>query len=553
MSHMSQILVAWPVNSPVPHGANRAKDPGTIARVMPTSPVDAGSDGPSTASQDPSLASPPHPTCGEAAQLAPAIIDKQAAVVDPSPTPVLKASTVVTGNTAVTHPKMLFSEFYKSTKLPLPRLRQPQQQPHSPSVSDPRQYDPDLVSKDRNKQKEAVKRFLASNIRNDWVFKWPLTPETNGPGSTATEENSDAPDETLRSNEPAPEATDAREDASEKENAQNGDSYGEDDDASTYSIISEDQDNFAPRLEWLSDWSDDDDEVDEPVSPSAYRFESPDAIASTVKASQLARSAKHRRAVRAEMEWNTGLACFNARRDAWTGARTARIRPKATTTSTVSSPTTGRRLSFWKLSTSATPASPIDPAHNPTAPSPTATRTSGDTTAISSSDKCFNESRIKEESSRYPIQTILPTPPPLLPPTNPMRASITAATYSAIYDKIVLEALMPACPVNLRDVLCSCVVGWKRDGEWPPKAMEVNPVVAVRSKKKKKDINTTTSRRLSFNLLGRRLSAGGDVGSASKQPQSPKDDGVNANGVKRSLSKVLRLGQDKPNTNGIAA
>ncbi|KAI0154453.1 hypothetical protein GGR57DRAFT_115369 [Xylariaceae sp. FL1272] len=530
---------------------------------MAPSPVDAGSAGSSTASEDPSFASPPHPTYGEAAQLALAITDQQAAVVDPSPAPVLTpeahdtgavltASTGVNGNSAVTHPKMLFSEFYKSTRLPLSRLRQPQQQPHSPSVSDTREYDPDLVSKDRNKQKEAVKRFLASNIRSDWVFKWPLTPETNGRGNTAPEQNSDAPDETSPSNEPSPEAINTKIDPSEKHNAQNEETCGEDDDASTYSTVSEDQDHFAPRLEWLSDWSDDDDELDEPVSPSAYRFESPDAIGSTVKASQLARSAKHRRAVRAEMEWNTGLACFNARRDAWTGARTARIRPKPTT-STVSSPTTGRRVSFWRLSTSATPSSPTDPAHNPTPLSPTATRTSGDTTAISSSDNDSKDSRSKEDSSKYPVQTMLPIPPPLLPPTNPMRASITAATYAAIYDKIVLEALMPACPVNLRDVLCSCVVGWKRDGEWPPKAVEINPVVAVRSKKKKKDTNITSSRRLSFNFLGRRLSAGGDVSSASKQPHSPKDDDANAtNGVKRSLSKVLRLGHDKPSTSGVA-
>jgi hypothetical protein len=125
-----------------------------------------------------------------------------------------------------------------------------------------------------------------------------------------------------------------------------------------------------------------------------------------------------------------------------------------------------------------------------------------------------------------------------------MRASINPASYCAIYDKIIVHALTPACPVNLGDVLRACVVGWKRDGEWPPRQVEAPPVVAVRQKKRKDSGGENilnVGRRLSFNFLGRRLSAGGDLSAASPK----QDDASTAKGVKRSLARVLGLGQEK--------
>ncbi|KAI8624565.1 hypothetical protein F5Y19DRAFT_308150 [Xylariaceae sp. FL1651] len=509
--------------------------------LVPSEPVDGAI--PATASHTPS----PHPTYEEA-QLGQAITGEQAAVPHSNPkvhdtSAVSTASTTLPGGLSASTSNMLFSGLYKSTKSPLSRLRQ-NSQPVPGPVS--REYDPDLVSKDKNKQKEAVRRFLAARIRNDWVFKWPPVSDTKDLEEKAPEDP--VTQKTLPTQEFASDQVD-KVDVS----ACNGNDegyHGEDDVASIYSTVSEDPAHFCPRAEWLSGWSDDED--DEPASPSAYRFENPETIGSAIKATEITRSAKRRRAVRAEMEWNSGLACFNARRDAWTGAKVARVRPKATASSTTS-PTT-RRLSFWRLSGSTSPSSPTESIMGTTPLSPSATRTSGDTSAVTSVDSESKESKVKEDSSRYPVQTLLPVPPPLLPAANPMRASITPASYSAIYDKIVLHALTPACPVNLGDVLRACVVGWKRDGEWPPRPMEAPPVVAVR-KKKRKDSNgdnrSSVGRRLSFNFLGRRLSASGDPSAVSASPSSPKEDDANtAKGVKRSLQRVFGIGQDR--TNGIA-
>ncbi|KAI0555677.1 hypothetical protein F4679DRAFT_577802 [Xylaria curta] len=495
---------------------------------------------PATASHSPS----PHPTY----EVGQAITGRQAAAAhcqpqacDTSAVSTPQAATISGGPSTTTH-KMLFSDFYKSTKLPLSRLRQHSQQPVS------RDYDPDLVSKDKAKQKEAVRRFLAERIRNDWVFNWP--PASNG--EDTEKPVSEHPVEKVEPSLQTQQSTIGKvEETDEPALALDDDGYHCDDDdnddcdvASIYSVISEDLAHFFPRVEWLSDLSDD--ESNEPASPLAYRFETPDAVGSTVKATELARSAKRRREARAEMEWNSGLACFSARRDAWTGAKVVRVRPKPIE-STPTSPT-AKRLSFWRLSNSSSPSSPTDsPAESTvSAPlSPSGTRTSGDTTAISSVDTEPKELKTKEDSSQYPVQTLLPVPPPLLPAANPMRASITPATYAAIYDKIIVHALTPACPVNLADVLRACVVGWKRDGEWPPRPIEVPPVVAVR-KKKRKDSNTekrsSIGRRLSFNFLGRRLSAGSDPNAVSTSPT--KDDAGAAKGMKRSLQRVLGLAQD---------
>ncbi|KAI3320594.1 hypothetical protein HD806DRAFT_225264 [Xylariaceae sp. AK1471] len=523
---------------PVLHQANQAP----LAMMVPTVPPGSviGAPNPATASQN----SSPHPTYEEA-QLDQAIITGGQAAADCPPqtydtSAVLTPPATLPGGPAVTTPKMLFSGLYKSTKLPLSRLRQ-----HSQPVTVEREYDPDLVSKDKAKQKEAVRRFLAARIRNDWVFNWPVLSKAEHEEDSASEDPV-IHTETLPVQQPAV-SEDEKTDGSALSVDDDDEGYHCDDDGeSIYSTVSEDPIHFCPRAEWLSDLSGD--ENDEPCSPSAYRFDSPDAVGSTVQATELTRNAKRRRAVRAEMGWNSGLACFNARRDAWTSAKVARVRPKPAA-STTTSPTT-RRLSFWRLSSSTSPSSPTD---SPTELSPSATRNSGDTTAVSSLDSESKELKVKEDSSQYPVQTLLPVPPPLLPAENPMRASITPASYAAIYDKIVVHALTPACPVNLGDVLRACVVGWKRDGEWPPRVVEAAPVVAVR-KKKRKDSNgdkrLSMGRRLSFNLLGRRLSAGGDPSTVSASPAiSKQDDATTTKGVKRSLQRVLGLGQDK--TSGI--
>ncbi|KAI1139802.1 hypothetical protein F5Y05DRAFT_380126 [Hypoxylon sp. FL0543] len=423
---------------------------------------------------------------------------------------------------------MLFSDLYKSTKAPLSRLRRHSQIAAAPAVPD---YDPDLVSRDKSKQKDAIKRVLADKVRTDWNFKWPsapteTSPEGNGAAATATTQQDD---------DLAVEETDSEDDA-----------------ASTYSTVSEDLAHFRPRSEWLSDMPDDDDD-DFQVSPSAYRFDSPDAVGDSVKAAALAKSAKRRRQVREEMEWNEGLACFNARRDAWTGAKAARVRPKPAPP-TPMSPTSGKRLSWWHLSSSPPTSSPTESIGATTPLSPAATRTSGDTTVVGSSDAEYKESKMKEDSSTYPVETLIPIPEPILPAASPMRASITPATYPTIYDKIILQSATPSCPVNLGDIVRACVTGWKRDGEWPPRAAEPPPVVAVRRRKKEssQDSKTTASKRMSFSFLGRRQSVGGDPSNMAEGTSHPeRQDASQTSGkaFRKSMQRFLGLGHERTASN----
>ncbi|KAI1495855.1 hypothetical protein F5X99DRAFT_402273 [Biscogniauxia marginata] len=496
-------------------------------------------------------AASPHPTLSRApddrtitgSPAAAAAAHDSATVAAPASAPVvapLASPTEPTRRHSVSSPKMLFSDLYRSTKMPLSRLRL-----HSHSVPACPEHDADLVSRDKIKQKEAVKRFLSARIRNDWDFKWPPSTEAvNLPneGSNLTPSSTESPYKLVQ--DPSSAAIESPSDDVVEDQSDDDDN---DDAVSTYSTVSEDLDHFCPRAEWLSDLSDD----DEPAMPSAYRFENPDSVGSTVKAVELARSAKRRRAIRAEMEWNPGLACFNARRDAWTSAKVARVRPKSPSPAATSP--TSRRLSFWRLSNPASPLSPTESAGT-TQLSPTATRTSGDTTAVSSSDNESKGHRAKQDSSTYPVEILLPKPPPLLPPANPMRASITPATYPAIYDKIVVSSMTPACPVNLSDIARACVTGWKRDGEWPPRPTEPPPVVAVRNKRKNSTSHNRANagRRMSFNFLGRRQSAAGDpsagMGNVS-QFNKDEDANMGGKGMRKSIQRVLGLGHERTGSN----
>ncbi|KAF7515968.1 hypothetical protein G7054_g14352 [Neopestalotiopsis clavispora] len=427
---------------------------------------------------------------------------------------------------------MLFADLYKSTRSPLSRLRQ--QSGANPEAD----FDADLVSKDKAKNKEAVKRYLAEKIRNDWEFKWPR-PDTGAVSAAATS-SEHATNGSVEASTEAP--ADNHEDTTADDVDANNDDGADDSDdaASVYSTVSEDPAHFKPRLEWWSDWSDD----DTAAISSAYRFDTPDAVGSTVKATAEAKRAKIRRSVREEEAWNSGLACFNARRNAWTAAKTVRVKPKAPSTPTTPMSPSSRRLSFFRFVSSSPPASPGQPL------SPETTRTSADTTAVTSSDG-DSKDQPRVSSAQYTVETLLPLAPPLLPPANPMRASITPATYSNLYDRIIVHSLTPACPVNLGDVLRSCVVGWKRDGEWPPRQAEV-PVSVVAVKNKKKAAKPTHSRqssngrRLSLGFLGRRESTAGDA----QQPGDPAaEDSAAGKGIRKSIQRVLGLGHERTGSN----
>ena len=412
-------------------------------------------------------------------------------------------------------PTMIFSDLYKSPRLPLNKLRHSFPHHQQPVVLPP-DLDADLVSKDKAKQKEAVRRYLLEKIRTDWEFEWPPVTEsqsTEAPASNEKQQQQKSDiaqppsDSTIAPNENgssriADEAAAVQtfDDDAPRDPGEEADS--ESDAESVYSTISEDLIHYRPRAEWTSDLSDNDKQP-APRTSSPFRFDSPDAVGTAVTCSLEAKRAKRRRAVRDEASWNPGLACFEARRDAWTGAKTMRIKPKpmSPVSPTTAMSTTTRRLSFWRhhrssesTSTAAHPVgSPPTATTNLTAPlSPTTTRASqqsaqsdaiSDTSARGTGNatdstvpSSSSPAPVIENTSLYPVQTLLPLPPPLLPPQNPMRASVTPSIYPSLYDKIIINNMQPSCPVNLADMLRACVVGWKRDGEWPPKSQYTNIV-----------------------------------------------------------------------------
>jgi hypothetical protein len=222
---------------------------------------------------------------------------------------------------------MIFSDFYKGPKSPLAKLRHSQHDlpPATPDWAG--EEHADLLSRDKTKQKVAVKRYLAAKIKNDWVFNWPPEPVKSQPKPSQSEEAAkpeieppqaekspqeeqaqSAKPELDQDKTPNPANTTTEADAAAsltvepagpvQDETRDDDGYQVDDDAdlsedslegsardnqddaeSIYSIVSEDPTHFQPRLDWASDLSDDE-TLKSPTSP--YRFESPDAVGSSV-------------------------------------------------------------------------------------------------------------------------------------------------------------------------------------------------------------------------------------------------------------------------------
>lgn len=431
----------------------------------------------------------------------------------------------------------------------------------SPLTIPKAEYDPDLWSKDKAKQKEAIKKHLAGKVRNDWEFIWPPPPQQpqqhpppptlepvvdqpETPGSPSDPPTATATPTTLTVEPESTHPTD-----NELEDHANSDS----DAASVYSTVSEDPVHFRPRLEWASDLSDDDTPPRSSLSP--FRFDSPDAVGPAVKASVAEKRAQRRRALRDEMSWNEGLACFEARRNAWTSARTVRVRPKSSPPSSPLSSLSPRRL-FRRMSIPASPH-PVSSSLGP--PQRRSNDTSTAASDASEASKDNNElasHRTKDSfqsttttsaataaTANLPVETLLPIPPPILPPNNPMRASVTPAIYISLYEKVIVHNLTPSCPVNLADMIRACVAGWKRDGEWPPKPSAVEPtsVVAVRRKKRLSVASGEKppgSRRMSFGFLSR----------GEKPNAETEEASIPARGIRRSLQRVLGFGQGTPSS-----
>lgn len=560
-------------------------------------------------------------------------------------------------------PKMLFSDLYKSPKSPLTKLRN--SLPHPLPILPP-SVDADLVSRDKAKQKEAVRKFLAEKVRNDWDFTWPppseqtstssssanvpaerdpekapssdgapaapvvelipasgllvepsnLTPKTNPAAvKAAVVDDAAAPPATTAAAaalasgvvstsrgsipDPTPDLNTRPNHEVETPPAKDPgfEADLESDAESIYSTVSEDAAHFRPRAEWTSDLSDSERELSAPHHKpllSPFRFDSPDSVGAAVKSARQARRARRRRELREEKRWNDGLACFAARRDAWTGARTVRVRPPRAAaaarqaTSSPTSPMSPRRL-FWRSSHSRTgsggsaiggaPLAAVVSAPVPSARdaapalSPTTTHASNHTEGTSvtppssegDAQQCHRQMSSSSTNGAAavdcPVQTLLPIPPPLIPAQNPMRASIQPGIYASIYDKVVVHSMQPSCPINLSDMVSSCVVGWKRDGEWPPSSTvaaaqvrgAASGVVVVRRKKSETTTTATVnghgrkggstatngSRRLSFG--GFLTRGGGSAGEKEKENvvKEIKEDESSGKGIRRSLQKVF--------------
>lgn len=447
---------------------------------------------------------------------------------------------------------MIFTDLYKSPKSPLSRLRHAHHPALAPGAAD---YDADLLSKDKIRQKQAVRKHLQTKVRNDWAFAWPPT-ETNQAPSGDIEGFLEVASQDVASN--TDESPDRDEAALDVDDETDSDWEAE----SVYSVVSEDPLHWKARLEWASELSDDEPHHS-PLSP--FRYDTPDSIGQAIATSKLLGKARRRKELRKEIAWNDGLACFEARRNAWTGAKVARVRPKPMSPTSATSP---KRGLFWRThthsSTSPTLPSPLTPTHSqPEAAAPGAESESSDPNEALSPKS--SRGSIQKDSESLPVETLLPIPLPLLPPANPMRASIQPQIYNSIYDKVVVNSLHPSCPINLSDMIRACVAGWKRDGEWPPRSSVPEPaaVVAVRRKKNSRSAAAAASatqqardapagRKLSFSFLSGRggHDATGDKHERDKtrRESAAGDDGHGSGGsgtskaFRKSLQKVLGLG-----------
>ncbi|OAQ95694.1 hypothetical protein LLEC1_01803 [Akanthomyces lecanii] len=414
---------------------------------------------------------------------------------------------------------MIFSDFYKGSRSPLARLRNgnPQLPANLPTASPDWLGDEyaDLLSKDKAKNKEAVRRYLADKVRSDWAFDWPAQQIANTPVKPLERaEDQSACVEPAQDHDcvaKTPATSDAGENGHQVDEAD-----PDSDDESVYSIVSEDNIHWKPRAEWTSDIDDENDDS------SSF-----DDSESSLQLVATDRQARRRRAIRDEASWNPGLACFEARRMVWTGAKTVRVRskPAAVTPAQTMSPRSPRRF-FFRRSMSSSPPSAAAVLAMTNAAAADLSGTASDSSSTPNDELRKVDSRADsstantpatstEETLMYPVQTLLPLVQPILPPINPLRASITPNVYLGLYDKVILHNLQPSCPINLSDMLRSCVTGWKRDGEWPPRSTTYNPPAARKKSYKPRKIaaatpaaqpteaETRAGRRLSFNLLNR--------------------------------------------------
>jgi hypothetical protein len=249
------------------------------------------------------------------------------------------------------------------------------------------------------------------------------------------------------------------------------------------------------RDEWLSGASDSEPDPSTPgpkfpmsvgSQKSPFRFDNPNDVGDAIQKTGQERKRRRKKRLREEMEVNDGLRCFIERRDAWTGARH------------------------------------IAPAR---APSPTKRQSQ------SSGDGSSTAVELEEAEESDDVAEI-PLAPSLIPPTNAMRKSIQPDAYNTIYDKVILQQLTPSCPMNLKDVTRSCVQGWKRDGQWPPKSVPESP----RTRRRRMSVaNLFSSDKRDRDPKDKAKENEGD----KKDKNKDKKDGT---GTLRKIKKIMKLG-----------
>lgn len=261
------------------------------------------------------------------------------------------------------------------------------------------EYEADLTSKDRIKQKEAVRNLLATKVRTDWSFPDKIDRVEPELSSALPEDNPAQPTKWI-------ERGDWLSELSSSDDSDGG--------------LEQTSSNSTSGNEKVVKAK-----VAKKKKLSLFRFDCPDDVGETLRRRADRRKLRQQRKIQEELAYNEGLRCFTARRNAWTNARVVK-RPRDSS-SLPNSPTTN-------------------------------------------DEKPLASNQAEEEELIF--DTYLPIAPPLLPPDTPMRRNITTRAHGTIYDKVILQSQTPMCPINLQTVISSCVEGWKRDGEWPPKGTE---------------------------------------------------------------------------------
>lgn len=435
---------------------------------------------------------------------------------------------------------MFSSILPKSHRSPFAKLRQgqPQDQPIEAApinMANPppwtREEYADLRSRDKVKVKAAVRRFMDNQVRNDWTFTWPPPPQASRPLSEVLAKD------TTGTTEPSGHAQ-VQDELNEDEGYQAEDqdldgemNLGTTDDIdkeSEYEIEDEDETAYVQRIEWDSD--------SPPEESLSQKSLNSYGSNTDPEAAKRRREAQRRRANRKEMEWNDGLACFEQRRNAWTEAKTIMIRKKPCVPTTPSAQNAEKRRSFFKSNRRSHSSASSQAASN--------SGMSSDLSPNRTSEKASNSgtSTARSDSSAFTVVTVVPRQNKFLPPDNPLRASITSERYLQLYDKVISNNLQPSCPINLADMLGSCVAGWTRDGEFSPRpALPLDPTFNPAARKKN-NRNSWAGPSTNANTpnSGRRLSITSFLrGGKDSEARSGK-------GMRQSLSQAFGFGGALP-------